>query len=143
MNILYTAEAVVEGGRAGHGRTSDGRLAVALSVPKEMSGDGGPGTNPEQLFAGRGLRHPITMIPEVATEIITAIENLGEIEVLLRGVHPKESMTEKLGRMASIRQQVNRVAMNAPSPDVRRSAETLAAAGQDIYARLMKGSTAG
>jgi hypothetical protein len=67
-------------------------------------------------------------------------ENLGEIEVLLRGAHPKESMTQQLGRMASIRQQVNRVALNAPSPDVRRSAETLAAAGQDIYARLMKGS---
>jgi lipoyl-dependent peroxiredoxin len=51
MRILYTAEAVVEGGRRGHGRTSDGRLAVDLSVPKEMDGDGGPGTNPEQLFA--------------------------------------------------------------------------------------------
>jgi osmotically inducible protein OsmC len=49
--VLYTAEAVVEGGRAGHGRTSDGRLDVELSVPKELSGDGGPGTNPEQLFA--------------------------------------------------------------------------------------------
>src|SRR5207245_4524605 len=51
MNILYTAEAVVEGGRAGHGRTSDGRLTVELSVPQEMGGEGGPGTNPEQLFA--------------------------------------------------------------------------------------------
>src|SRR5205807_4126274 len=51
MNILYTAEAVVEGGRAGHGRTSDGRLTVELSVPREMGGEGGPGTNPEQLFA--------------------------------------------------------------------------------------------
>src|SRR5258708_31503898 len=51
MRILYTAEAVVEGGRRGHGRTSDGRLAVDLSVPKEMDGDGGPCTNPEQLFA--------------------------------------------------------------------------------------------
>src|SRR5258707_13445924 len=51
MRILYTAEAVVEGGRRGHGRTSDGRLAVDLSVPKEMDGDGGSGTNPEQLFA--------------------------------------------------------------------------------------------
>ena len=51
MNILYTAGGVVDGGRAGHGRTSDGRLSVDLSVPKEMSGDGGPGTNPEQLFA--------------------------------------------------------------------------------------------
>jgi Ohr subfamily peroxiredoxin len=49
--VLYTAEAVVEGGRGGHGRTSDGRLDVQLSVPTEMSGDGGPGTNPEQLFA--------------------------------------------------------------------------------------------
>jgi len=51
MNILYTAEATVEGGRAGRGRTSDGRLAVELSVPREMGGEGGPGTNPEQLFA--------------------------------------------------------------------------------------------
>ena len=49
--ILYTAEAVVEGGRAGHGRTSDGRLDVALSVPEDMGGQGGLGTNPEQLFA--------------------------------------------------------------------------------------------
>ncbi len=51
MKILYTAGAVVEGGRRGHGRSSDGRLQVDLSVPKEMDGDGGPGTNPEQLFA--------------------------------------------------------------------------------------------
>jgi lipoyl-dependent peroxiredoxin len=51
QKVLYTAEAVVEGGRRGHGRTSDGRLDVDLSAPAEMSGDGGPGTNPEQLFA--------------------------------------------------------------------------------------------
>lgn len=51
QKVLYTAEALVEGGREGRGRTSDGRLDVALSVPAELSGDGGPGTNPEQLFA--------------------------------------------------------------------------------------------
>src|SRR2546426_10961720 len=51
MNILYTAGGGVGGGGAGHGRTSDGRLTVELSVPKEMGGEGGPGTNPEQLFA--------------------------------------------------------------------------------------------
>ena len=49
--ILYTAEAVIQGGRAGHGRTSDGRLDLQLSVPQDMGGQGGPGTNPEQLFA--------------------------------------------------------------------------------------------
>jgi osmotically inducible protein OsmC len=51
ITILYTAEATAEGGRAGHARTSDGRLAVELDVPSEIGGAGGPGTNPEQLFA--------------------------------------------------------------------------------------------
>jgi osmotically inducible protein OsmC len=51
MKILYTAEAAVTGGREGNGRTSDGRLVVKLSVPETMGGSGGPGTNPEQLFA--------------------------------------------------------------------------------------------
>ena len=49
--ILYTAEATVTGGREGHARTSDGRVDVDLDVPSEMGGTGGPGTNPEQLFA--------------------------------------------------------------------------------------------
>jgi osmotically inducible protein OsmC len=49
--ILYTAEATATGGREGHARTSDGRLEVDLDVPSEMGGTGGPGTNPEQLFA--------------------------------------------------------------------------------------------
>ncbi len=49
--VLYTADAVVTGGRArGHGRTSDGVLEVDLRTPVEMGGKGG-GTNPEQLFA--------------------------------------------------------------------------------------------
>jgi lipoyl-dependent peroxiredoxin len=45
QKILYTAEAVVEGGREGHGRSVDGRLDVELSVPDAMGG-GRPGTNP-------------------------------------------------------------------------------------------------
>lgn len=49
--VIYTAQATVTGGREGHARTSDGRLDVDLDVPSEMSGSGGPGTNPEQLFA--------------------------------------------------------------------------------------------
>jgi osmotically inducible protein OsmC len=51
LKILYTAEATVVGGREGHAHTSDGRVDVALDVPREMGGSGGPGTNPEQLFA--------------------------------------------------------------------------------------------
>ena len=51
IQIVYTAEATAAGGREGHARTSDGRLDVDLDVPSEMGGQGGPGTNPEQLFA--------------------------------------------------------------------------------------------
>jgi lipoyl-dependent peroxiredoxin len=51
LEILYTAEATATGGREGHARTSDGRLDLDLDVPREMGGSGGPGTNPEQLFA--------------------------------------------------------------------------------------------
>jgi osmotically inducible protein OsmC len=51
LQILYTAESTAVGGREGHARTSDGRLDVDLDVPSEMGGSGGPGTNPEQLFA--------------------------------------------------------------------------------------------
>lgn len=50
-NVLYTAEATATGGREGHAVTSDGRVDVDLDVPSEMGGSGGPGTNPEQLFA--------------------------------------------------------------------------------------------
>jgi len=49
--VLYVAEATVQGGRHGHGRTSDGRLDVDIDPPAELGGAGGPGTNPEQLFA--------------------------------------------------------------------------------------------
>jgi organic hydroperoxide reductase OsmC/OhrA len=51
IRVLYTAEATVTGGRAGHASSSDGRLDVDLAVPQEMGGPGGAGTNPEQLFA--------------------------------------------------------------------------------------------
>src|SRR5258707_10522327 len=51
VRVLYTAEATATGRRNRHGRTSDGRVDVDFSSPTEMGGDGGPGTNPEQLFA--------------------------------------------------------------------------------------------
>jgi lipoyl-dependent peroxiredoxin len=49
--VLYTAHAKATGGRDGRAVSSDGVLDVKLSVPREMGGSGGAGTNPEQLFA--------------------------------------------------------------------------------------------
>lgn len=51
MPILYTTKASATGGRQGHARTEDGKVDVQLDTPKELGGGGGPGTNPEQLFA--------------------------------------------------------------------------------------------
>ncbi|MGM9480458.1 organic hydroperoxide resistance protein [Roseateles sp. NT4] len=48
---LYTATATATGGRSGTAKSSDGAIDVTLSTPKELGGAGGPGTNPEQLFA--------------------------------------------------------------------------------------------
>ena len=50
-SAIYTAHATSTGGRTGTSATDDGRLSITLDTPKEMGGNGGPGTNPEQLFA--------------------------------------------------------------------------------------------
>ena len=51
MDPLYTAEATAHGARTGAVVSSDERLDLELSRPREMGGEDGPGTNPEQLFA--------------------------------------------------------------------------------------------
>jgi lipoyl-dependent peroxiredoxin len=49
--VLYRAHVTSTGGREGHSVSSDGILDVKLTTPKELGGDGKPGTNPEQLYA--------------------------------------------------------------------------------------------
>lgn len=49
--VLYAATATATGGRDGRATSADGVLDVQLSTPRELGGAGGPGTNPEQLFA--------------------------------------------------------------------------------------------
>src|SRR6187455_2714619 len=51
QKVLYTAQATATGGRDGRAVSSDNVLNIQLSTPKELGGGGGPGTNPEQLFA--------------------------------------------------------------------------------------------
>jgi hypothetical protein len=56
MKILYAAEAVVEGGREGHGRTSDGRLEVDFTGPAKL-GRHRDGTIQHSLeIEGKGLK---------------------------------------------------------------------------------------
>src|SRR6266481_1729369 len=51
VNVLYRTSATATGGRDGHAATKDGSFDVKLTTPKELGGAGGPGNNPEQLFA--------------------------------------------------------------------------------------------
>ncbi|AWX99360.1 organic hydroperoxide resistance protein [Marinomonas primoryensis] len=51
MQAIYSATATSTGGRDGRSVSSDNKLDLSLSTPKELGGTGGEGTNPEQLFA--------------------------------------------------------------------------------------------
>jgi Ohr subfamily peroxiredoxin len=51
VDVKYRTSATAEGGREGKARSDDGRLKVKLSRPQQLGGNGGEGTNPEQLFA--------------------------------------------------------------------------------------------
>jgi lipoyl-dependent peroxiredoxin len=88
--VLYRSEVTATGGRDGRARSSDAALDVALSVPKELGGPGGRGTNPEQLFAAgyaacflgavkfvaRGRKIPV---PDEAS--VTAAVGIGAVAV--------------------------------------------------------------
>jgi lipoyl-dependent peroxiredoxin len=50
-HAVYTAQATSIGGRTGTTTSSDGEINLSLMTPKQLGGAGGPGTNPEQLFA--------------------------------------------------------------------------------------------
>jgi osmotically inducible protein OsmC len=51
MTAIYAAVATATNGRTGSIKSDDGHLSAPLSLPKELGGPGGAGTNPEQLFA--------------------------------------------------------------------------------------------
>ncbi|HUZ21004.1 MAG TPA: organic hydroperoxide resistance protein [Acidimicrobiales bacterium] len=51
VTVAYTAEGTAWGGREGRAASSDGKVDVQLSIPTELGGPGGEGTNPEELFA--------------------------------------------------------------------------------------------
>ena len=83
--VLYTATATATGGRTGSAKSSDlarfGREPRA--TPKEMGGAGGPGTNPEQLFAAGYSACFIGAIKAVASGMTGApkISLSGEVSI--------------------------------------------------------------
>lgn len=51
MKTLYKTKVTTTGGRNGKTTSEDGNLEITQKQPKELGGEGGDYTNPEQLFA--------------------------------------------------------------------------------------------
>ncbi|KHK90339.1 organic hydroperoxide resistance protein [Novosphingobium malaysiense] len=76
---IYTTHVTVSGGRTGSVSTDDGRLDLAVSMPKAMGGDDGPGTNPEQLF---GAGYGACFLSALKGTIMRAKAKVGEPSVV-------------------------------------------------------------
>ncbi|MDZ4724679.1 MAG: organic hydroperoxide resistance protein [Leptospira sp.] len=75
MKKLYTAVMTASGGRSGVVKSPDDKYNFALSMPKELRGDGGDGVNPELLFAAGYSACFHSAMKVVATKQKLDIEN--------------------------------------------------------------------
>ena len=84
--VLHSSQAKAVGGRQGVVSSADGALSLKLDTPVGLGGKGGPGTNPEQLFAAgysacfrgaMGLAQTKLKLPALPAE--TSVEGLVDI----------------------------------------------------------------
>jgi Ohr subfamily peroxiredoxin len=130
---VYTAQATATGGRAGTARSSDGVLDITLSTPKELGGAGGPGTNPEQLFAAGYSACFIGALKAVAGRQKLALP----AEVSITSDVSIGAMTGKAGAFGIA------VAMKISVPGMERAAlENLVAAAHEVcpYSNATRGN---
>ena len=130
---VYTAHATSTGGRTGTTKSSDGRISLNLSTPKELGGDGGPGTNPEQLFASGYSACFIGAIKAVAGRqkiaLPAEVSNTAEVSI--------GPMTGKAGAFSIA------VAMKISIPGMdRAAAEALVKAAHEVcpYSNATRGN---
>jgi Ohr subfamily peroxiredoxin len=133
MPILYTTRATSTGGRVGSSKSEDGNLSVTLTSPKELGGDGAPGTNPEQLFAAGYSACFLSALKFVAGQAKVKLSPETTVTATV-GIGPRED-----GGGFGIE-----VALSANIPDVdRATAEDLVAKAHIVcpYSHAMRTST--
>jgi len=130
---LYTAHATSTGGRAGTTESSDGAIKLTLSTPAELGGAGGPGTNPEQLFAAGYSACFIGAMKAVAGRQKIALPG----EVSIKSSVSIGPMTGKEGAFGI----AVTMAVSIPGMD-RAAAETLVAAAHEVcpYSNATRGN---
>ena len=87
MQAIYSATATSTGGRDGRSVSSDNKLDLSLSTPKELGGAGGEGTNPEQLFAAGYSACFIGALKLVASQQKTKLPNDVNVTAII-GIGP-------------------------------------------------------
>jgi Ohr subfamily peroxiredoxin len=87
--VLYEASAKVKGGRGGRVQADHPELSLKLASPKELGGQGGDGTNPEQLFAAGYSACFASAVSLVASKEKVALSQDVEIEGTV-GIGPIE-----------------------------------------------------
>lgn len=92
MAILYTTQSTATGGRTGSAKTNDGNLDVVLVTPKELGGQGGAGTNPEQLFASGYAACFLGALKLVASKQKVSIPEDSTVSATV-GIGPREDGT--------------------------------------------------
>ena len=114
--VLYTGKAHTTGGREGVSRSSDGRLDIKLSVPKQMGGQDKPGTNPEQLFAAGWSACFMSAMGGAAAKMRTRLPPDAAIdaEVDLRGTAGEYSLQARLNvSLPGMEREVAQALVNA------------------------------
>jgi Ohr subfamily peroxiredoxin len=130
---VYTAHATSTGGRTGSTASSDGKIQLQLSTPKELGGDNGPGTNPEQLFASGYSACFIGAMKAVAARQKTTLP----AEVSINADVSIGPMTGKPGAFGI----AVAMAVSVPGMD-RAAAEALVAAAHEVcpYSNATRGN---
>jgi Ohr subfamily peroxiredoxin len=90
MNILYSTQATAVGGRGGWVGSVDGALKVRLSTPKALGGRGGPGSNPEQLFAAAYAACFLGAIHQAAAELAIPVAEDANVTATVAVGHPED-----------------------------------------------------
>jgi osmotically inducible protein OsmC len=90
MNILYSTQATAVGGRGGWVGSVDGALRVKLSTPPALGGRGGPGSNPEQLFAAAYAACFIEAIRVAAAELGLEVTDDANVTATVGVGHPDD-----------------------------------------------------
>lgn len=100
VNVLYTTSATATPGLNGHSRTDSGTLDVKLTTPKELGGPGGPGNNPEELFAAGYAACFIATLEYVGSQMGQPVPSDANVQVTV-GAGPR--LAGGFGLTASLR----------------------------------------